>query len=774
MEACCELFYRLITTRNTTNQFLDMVSLYHPNLLIDLLYNMITNDQHDFGENDKYEPKITCYLCQRIWLIKSLVLELHICCNKRGEYRDMIDRCLQLLGLLPNKDNSNDTRLIIKLLNSFVTSSYTNVVLPHEKWGVQLSEFEYERSPGNKQFNINKLDRRLKQAQSNGKFERTDDEREKFLYMVLRENQNMYMRWAMTGVHQAWSSLIEIMVLHCSSKYRGFDIVLCDILKNILYKLANRKFQTQLYKNSATHLAPAALTIMKKLRDLLTQSESLIKITDCSEICRDLCASIVNLHQNNIARNNLYGCFLSYFEFCDYRPSYLTAEKQTPTYDDSMVLESIVCEQIRLAVLNQTCIERQSPLIHEVISGDMISQSVLLSTLSCSVMTKIALLERSDSQKNSQNQQWLNCFSRENRLIRLIRGLIIHDHELSDAIKNKGKTNIIYQFEAIMGFLTQIASTKNGCSMLMDCNLFDLWIKASWLESKPHWNLVTQDPTKNMSKGGYLDSAQIHPSERYYQLVNPCLRLIHIMVNVHPNNRALHRHVLELFSKHEDVFTSISRDYNSKRISNLRGIQLLTGIWMKIITGPLNSISNAYLTDKNDDIAYQSMIFKQKKIWLEIFAFYKQMMDKYQSPVEPESHRIDLHPTYAFTGGDDRSDQLKDIAYDIIRNVVLLFRMGTYRDKAYSQNRSILRKEDLIFSLRQYNTDKIRKNTSHVSKDISAIKIQGPQLSDLVSMLQITAEELLALLKEHNELLINQTRIDDCVDKYVPKMRNNQ
>merc|ERR1719447_1593545 len=109
---------------------------------------------------------------------------------------------------------------------------------------------------------------------------------------------------------------------------------------------------------------------------------------------------------------------------------------------------------------------------------------------------------------------------------------------------------------------------------------------------------------------------------------------------------------------------------------------------------------------------------------------------------------MDINVSYIATG-EDSHDSLKKTTYEILRVLVLLFRTCvTFETRPVG-------KEDLIFAVdEQQSTSK---------------KGRSPTLKDLLVALTASGLELEDLVKEQADLSLNQHRIDDCLEKYLPK-----
>jgi len=240
-------------------------------------------------------------------------------------------------------------------------------------------------------------------------------------------------------------------------------------------------------------------------------------------------------------------------------------------------------------------------------------------------------------------------------------------------------------------------------------------MKASFIDSKPH------------SFAG-SHGTPIHALHRYFQLINPVLRLIFTMLQTQPNNRSLHRSVYQLLDRHEEAFTGILKDIKSSRLASLEGIHLLLSIWQQLLSGPLNVLHDV---NSSQFVNLQAVV-KQKRLWQTIF---KNLIDRLRSPHQFVD-RMEIQED-AFTRGEDQENDLIEKSYDILRVLVLLFRQSVSHPFQPME-------AELIFTL---------------DKD--------PGIGELLSAITITGAELTQTLKEQDELQLDSTRIEDALDKYL-------
>eukprot|EP00492_Amphilonche_elongata_P000649 TRINITY_DN1373_c0_g1_i1.p1 TRINITY_DN1373_c0_g1~~TRINITY_DN1373_c0_g1_i1.p1 ORF type:complete len:436 (+),score=62.14 TRINITY_DN1373_c0_g1_i1:107-1414(+) len=429
-----------------------------------------------------------------------------------------------------------------------------------QQWGLGLQEFEMENDPGCITYDIEKLTHRLRRDG------RSDEEVTAIARKVLEVNQSRYHVWALSNVHKSWANLVEVVMLEFKVTIDGFDTVLYEILNMVLERLIESASQNSIYKGCSYPLASVALAAMTRLRNILSDTDVRISLGECGKLCDLLARSLISQKNNNATRVPLYGAFLAFFDFCEYRPIYLGAQRQSSMMVDNeiMLFQDMTREEYQLVKTNRGVLKSHFPDLIDVVSLDVVSQAPLLATLGANLLSSIAILSSHHFMMDDKDYSWIFHLARNGRFARLVRGLHAEDEELGEAIYVEGldKTNLIYKFESIMSFLAQVARAEIGCSQLMDCSLFDLFINSSFIDSKPHFSSGTHGvPT--------------HALHRYFQLTNPVLRLVFTMLQTQHKSKSLHRHVFQLLHKHEEAFTGILKDIKSSRLASLEGIHLL-------------------------------------------------------------------------------------------------------------------------------------------------------------------------------------------------------
>merc|ERR1719242_516096 len=98
----------------------------------------------------------------------------------------------------------------------------------------------------------------------------------------------------MNSVHCAWANLIEVIVAECSRPYEGIDVVLMDLLMEVLARLNVRETQHVLYKESCLNLGTVAVSLLKRLREVMQSTDVRLNIMDVNKMCDFLCGSVVN------------------------------------------------------------------------------------------------------------------------------------------------------------------------------------------------------------------------------------------------------------------------------------------------------------------------------------------------------------------------------------------------------------------------------------------------------------------------------------------------
>lgn len=417
---------------------------------------------------------------------------------------------------------------------------------------------------------------------------------------------------------------------------------------------------------------------------------------------------------------------LGYFDFCEHESVHQSSNNllKLQLHSESLKMKS-VRNEFNINEINYKVISNCMPFILKIISRDMISKSTLLSTLSIAVITKIALLENKFSclMKYSFGKRWFSFIVLEDRLIQLVHVLFRINQKLIDAIQNMRRKNIIYQFKSIMSFITEIATEKSCCTLLIDCNIFELWNNSSFLNKYFLNKILSQ---KEMST---------NLAQSYFQLLNSSLRLIITMLMIY-NNKIIHQLIFTFLLKHEDVFHLVLNRSLFLNIS-FQSIKFLLYVWKLCLEGPLNLIDRSNYPNKKNK--YTCLLEKQNKTWKNIFKYIIQRINKTKKFNTSKQYRTWKDKT-----------AINDEIYEILRILLLLFLIGT----------SFIFFNDCRF------LSKVKKKMFTIA---GSKKIFGPLPKTLISLFEIICIKLNSSISLKTELEFDQIQIKDSMEKYLPK-----